>query len=239
MIKLQDGGDEMTTGDTAERLEAGLGADPGGRRWWRTPLLLVVTALITAVTVALLIGRWGAPGDASPEAGFARDMAIHHAQAVEMSFIVRGKTTDEALRTLAYDIITTQSTQRGVFMGWLQQWGLSQASSRPPMAWMSGHGHGGGATASPRPATGGLMAGMATPEEMERLRAATGREAEILFLQLMIRHHVGGVEMAEGVLRLSKREEVRDMAQHIVDSQNAEVTLMKRMLADRGAEPLP
>ena len=96
-----------------------------------------------SVPVALLIAwRWDAPRDDSAEAGFARDMATHHAQAVEMSFVIRDKSSDEELRTLAYDIIVTQSTQRGVFMGWLQEWGLPQASTAPRMTWMPGHAHG-------------------------------------------------------------------------------------------------
>src|SRR6185369_8412709 len=81
--------------------------------------LLFVTA-VAAVAALLIAWRAGAPRDDSAEAGFARDMATHHAQAVEMSFVVRDKSVDEALRTLAYDVIVTQSTQRGVFLGWLQ-----------------------------------------------------------------------------------------------------------------------
>ena len=70
------------------------------------------------------------PVDESVEAGFARDMATHHAQAVEMSLLIRDTTSDAALRTLAYDIIVTQSTQRGMFMGWLQAW---ERRRRPPV----------------------------------------------------------------------------------------------------------
>jgi uncharacterized protein (DUF305 family) len=207
---------------------------PPARR--RLPILGLVVVLLAAAALVLFFTRQGTPGDTSPEAGFARDMGVHHAQAVEMSFILRDKTSDEALRSLAYDIITTQSTQRGIFMGWLQQWGLDQSSDRPAMAWMAGHGHGGAATTIP---TSGTMPGMATEEEMNRLRQATGKDAEILFLQLMIRHHQGGVDMAEGLLRLSDRDEVRSLAQHIVDGQNAEIRTMKELLAKRGAQPLP
>ncbi|GIH59742.1 DUF305 domain-containing protein [Microbispora siamensis] len=207
---------------------------PPARR--RLPVLGLVVVLLAAAALVLFFTRQATLGDASPEAGFARDMGVHHAQAVEMSFILRDKTSDQALRSLAYDIITTQSTQRGIFMGWLQQWGLDQSSTRPAMAWMAGHGHGGAATTVPAP---GTMPGMATEEEMNRLRQATGRDAEILFLQLMIRHHQGGVEMAEGLLKLSDRDEVRALAQHIVDGQNAEIRTMTDLLAKRGARPLP
>ncbi|WP_030450587.1 DUF305 domain-containing protein [Herbidospora cretacea] len=203
----------------------------------RSLLLPVAAAVVVVVAIVLLLvnlARPGTPGDLSPEAGFARDMGVHHAQAVEMSFAVRDESTDDKVRTLAYDIITTQSAQRGMFIGWLQQWDLSQASSVKPMTWMAGHGH--AATAGVTP---GVMPGMATAEEMKRLAEAKGQAAEVLFLQLMIRHHEGGVEMAKGALELAERPEVRNIAQHIVDGQTAEIDLMKEMLATRGAQPLP
>lgn len=203
----------------------------------RSLLLPVAAAVVVVVAIVLLLvnlTRPGTPGDLSPEAGFARDMGVHHAQAVEMSFAVRDESTDDKVRTLAYDIITTQSAQRGMFIGWLQQWDLSQASSVKPMTWMAGHGH-----AAPANVTPGVMPGMATPDEMKRLADAKGQAAEVLFLQLMIRHHEGGVEMAKGAVELAERPEVRNLAQHIVDGQTAEIDLMKEMLATRGAQPLP
>jgi uncharacterized protein (DUF305 family) len=185
--------------------------------------------------LAVWLVRPAAPGDESAEAGFARDMATHHAQAVEMSLLIRDRTADAVLRTLAYDIIVTQSTQRGVFMGWLQAWGVPQTSTRPRMAWMPGHAH-------VAPTTGGevpLMHGMATDEEMRRLREARGAEAEILFLQLMIRHHEGGVLMARALEGLSRRADVLDMARSIDSTQRAEIDAMTKMLEQRSARPFP
>ncbi|MFC7643697.1 DUF305 domain-containing protein [Streptosporangium lutulentum] len=118
-------------------------------------------------------------------------------------------------------------------MGWLQQWGLNQASERPTMAWMAGHGHGGTAVAST------TMPGMASMDELKKLREATGEDQEILFLQLMIRHHEGGVQMAQALLKLSNRNDVTTAARHIVQSQTGEIKLMTDMLRQRGAQPLP
>jgi uncharacterized protein (DUF305 family) len=193
----------------------------------------VVVAVLAVAAVLFFAFRSGTPGDASPEAGFARDMGVHHAQAVQMSFAIRDRSDDVYVRNIAEDIITTQTAQRGIFMGWLQEWGLDQSSSRPPMAWMAGHGH----SATTAPAT---MPGMATKEQIAQLDALPkGTAAEILFLQLMIRHHEGGIQMAQGLLKLSDRPEVRNMAQAIVDTQTAEIKQMKDMLAQRGAQPLP
>ena len=161
-------------------------------------------------------------------------MATHHAQAVEMSFVVRDKSSDASLRTIAYDIIVTQSTQRGVYMGWLQAWGLPQTSTLPRMAWMPGHEH-------MTPAADGapLMHGMASDEELRRLQAAQGVDAEVLFLQLMIRHHEGGVIMANAVAGLTESAAVLGAANSIQSTQRAEISAMTEMLAARGARPYP
>jgi uncharacterized protein (DUF305 family) len=193
-----------------------------------------LVVVILSVAAGLLIGsRLGTPSDDSAEAGFARDMATHHAQAVDMSFVVRDTSSDQELRTLASDIIVTQSTQRGIFMGWLQQWGLPQSSARPRMAWMPGHAH-----AAPTTDGGALMHGMATDAELRRLRDASSVDAEIQFLQLMIRHHEGGIVMARALMALSDQPDLVQMAKNIDDGQRAENVEMRNLLAARGAQPL-
>jgi uncharacterized protein (DUF305 family) len=82
------------------------------------------------------------------------------------------------------------------------------------------------------------MHGMASDEELRSLADATGVEAEIRFLQLMIRHHEGGIVMARALLALSERRELVQMAKSIDEGQGAEITLMRTMLAARGAQPL-
>jgi uncharacterized protein (DUF305 family) len=206
----------------------------------RKPILIICGVLVLAVAALLLFGRDSTPGDTSPEAGFARDMATHHAQAVDMAFTIRDKGPEKQIRNLAFDIINTQSNQRGMFLGWLQQWELSQATDQRPMAWMTGHGHAAAPAAAGSPASAsGAMPGMATPQELTSLKEAQGKQAEVLFLQLMIRHHEGGVQMAEGLLKLSTRSEVVSMAQKIVDGQTGEIKLMTELLQQRGAQPLP
>jgi uncharacterized protein (DUF305 family) len=194
---------------------------------------IALVAVIGALATLSIASRSASPREGSAEAGFARDMATHHAQAVEMAFVIRDKSVDETLRALAYDIIVTQSTQRGVFMGWLQEWGLPQASTTPRMAWMPGHAQ------TERGAAGGisLMHGMASDDELRRLRAAQGSDAEILFLQLMIRHHEGGVIMARAVEGLSRHTDIVGIARSIDSGQRVEIAAMTEMLAKRGARP--
>lgn len=213
------------------------GAVARSRSWPRSIRIRALrTCLAGIVATSLAAGCARLPADDSAEAGFARDMATHHAQAAEMAFVVRDVSRDTRLRALAYDIIVTQSSQRGMFMGWLQQWGLPQTSSSPRMAWMPMPQH---SPAMHAGMGGALMPGMATDIELARLREATGTEAEILFLQLMIRHHEGGVHMARGVLMHSTRDEVVSMARSIDSGQTVEITLMTEMLAERGAKPYP
>ncbi|MCJ1677627.1 DUF305 domain-containing protein [Streptomyces sp. APSN-46.1] len=177
-----------------------------------------------------------APGLYSPDAGFARDMAVHHQQAVEMSFIVRDRTQDEPVRSLAYDIANTQANQRGMLLGWLDLWGLPKVvADEPPMSWMESGGHQGHDMGAAKP--GALMPGMATKEELAGLGSADGRDAEVLYLQLMTDHHKGGVAMAQGCARQCATPAERALAQGMVEAQQSELTLMADMLKQRGAAP--
>ncbi|MEU8520269.1 DUF305 domain-containing protein [Streptomyces sp. NBC_01216] len=173
------------------------------------------------------------PSSDSADAGFARDMSVHHQQAVEMSFLVRERTRDGEVRRLAYDIANTQANQRGMMLGWLDLWGLPKVESgTEPMSWMGMGGHGGTG-----PSDGALMPGMATRTELGRLRAADGAEAEVLYLQLMTDHHKGGVHMAQGCVDTCSVDVERDLARGMVAAQESELKLMADMLRKRGAAP--
>ncbi|MBT3073059.1 MULTISPECIES: DUF305 domain-containing protein [unclassified Streptomyces] len=198
-----------------------------------------VVLLLAVGLVALMVGRPSSASssaraaqsaaEGSADAGFARDMAIHHQQAVEMSFIVRDRTEDEDVRRLAYDIINTQANQRGMMLGWLEQWGLPKSSAEPPMTWM---GH----TMKPT-GDGSLMPGMATTAELKELKAAEGKAAEVLFLQLMTVHHRAGVDMARAGAEKADTDVIRNLAKGMVNGQESEIGLMATMLKARGAQP--
>lgn len=194
---------------------------------------LTVLALALAVALALggfLLGRSGTtPSAEGVDAGFARDMQTHHRQAVEMAFLIRDKTEDPALETLTYDIINSQAHQAGQMYGWLDSWGLSQTGERPDMAWMTEFGHEHGASQADAMAS----MGMATPEELQRLRDATGVDAERLFLELMIKHHEGAVDMAQLAAERATEDEVRRLAAAIIEVQGSETRLMREYLAAR------
>jgi uncharacterized protein (DUF305 family) len=162
-----------------------------------------------------------APAEDSAEAGFARDMMIHHAQAVQMAEIVRDKTESEEIRIMSADIALTQQAQIGQMQGWLAVWGLPATGREPAMTWM---GH----------PTEGRMPGMASPEELNDLQQASSEEADTLFLQLMIPHHEAALPMAKAVLEETNRPEVERLAGAIAASQLGEIEMMKGLLNQRG-----
>jgi uncharacterized protein (DUF305 family) len=206
------------------------------------PLRVVLMAVIAVglvllgggLAVALGIGRTDTPGADSVAAGFARDMSRHHLQGVEMANMVADRSEDPEVRQIAFDISATQTNQAGRMQGWLSLWGVPQ-SGGDTMAWMTeGGDHGHDMTAD-----GGLMPGMATEEELANLRDLRGPAFDVEFLRLMIRHHQGGLEMAEYAADHSGVPAVRDLAQAIARAQTAETRTMAAMLTARGGTPLP
>jgi uncharacterized protein (DUF305 family) len=85
----------------------------------------------------------------------------------------------------------------------------------------------------------GLMPGMATEEELAALRSLDGTAFDVEFLRLMMRHHQGGLGMAEYAVEHAGTAVVRTLAKAIAESQTAETTLMADMLSARGGIPLP
>ena len=186
--------------------------------------VLLIVAILVAVTFLYLWATSRPPGENSAEAGFARDMMVHHAQAVEMARIVEGKTNDPEMRSLAADMALTQQAQIGQMQGWLDVWGLPPTGTEEPMAWM---GH----------PTDGPMPGMATPQEIERLGELPPDKADEMFLRLMIPHHEAAIPMAQAVMERSDNPVVDAFAEKVVASQRVEVRNMQQMLEDMGAPP--
>ncbi|WP_026543763.1 DUF305 domain-containing protein [Arthrobacter sp. 35/47] len=186
---------------------------------------IAVLGAILLLALGVIGGRFLAgnpePGDASADAGFARDMQRHHAQAVEMSMLVLNRTETEPVRALAYDIALTQQQQIGQMFAWLQDWGLPQTGSGTPMQWMPDHQMGADQMSMP---------GMATEEDLQQLRQAEGTEAERLYLDMMIDHHRGGVQMAQAALDTATTAQVRDLADKLIESQSSEIDAMNTLL---------
>jgi uncharacterized protein (DUF305 family) len=195
-------------------------------------LLLLGGGLGLIVAPALGFGE-DTPAPDSVDAGFARDMATHHLQAVEMANLVPERSTDPVIEQLAFDIAELQLNQAGRMQGWLSLWDVRQTGGNR-MAWMTEGEHAGHAMA-----TDGQMPGMATDEELAELRSLTGEEFDVEFLRLMIRHHQGGFDMATYAADEAELHAVRNLAGTIAETQDVETTTMADMLAERGGTPLP
>ncbi|SNT10278.1 Uncharacterized conserved protein, DUF305 family [Asanoa hainanensis] len=199
----------------------------------RRRALLLTSAVVAAVLV--VIAAFGAgwfassrnhPGEDSVEAGFARDMSSHHAQAVEMSMLALDKSTQPDLRLLAGEIAQAQQAQIGMMQTWLRDWHLGPTGRQPQMSWMTD-----GASL----VHDGLMPGMASAADMTKLRNATGHDFDLLFLRLMQQHHLGGIHMVEGVLAETNETDVVWLAQSMANNQRAELEFIQQILAKIGA----
>jgi uncharacterized protein (DUF305 family) len=203
---------------------------------FRWPLIVGAVFLVAAAGVVLglrLEGEGtGFPADDSAAAGFARDMQTHHAQAVEMSMIVRDRTDDAEIRTLAYDIALGQQQQIGQMFAWLQLWGLPQTGEDARMEWAAA-AHPGSTTGPGMGTMEHAMPGMVPAADVQRLSALTGRDAEVWYLNRMIEHHRGGVAMAQAALQFELPEEVERLAETIVKAQTAEIEALTALLTQR------
>ncbi len=201
-----------------------------GLPFWLLPAVLAALLIVASTAAVWFWWDGRTPSSDSADAGFARDMTDHHSQAVDMSMIVYQRTEDDEIRTLAYDIATSQQAQIGMMQGWLTEWGLSLSRDGAPMAWaedeMAEHDMG-------DIETPGDMPGMVTNDQIENLRTLDPADMDIAFLELMIEHHKGGVMMAEAGLEEVDEDVLRNLAQTIVNSQTAEITNMEAMIAAR------
>ena len=193
--------------------------------------VLAVAALTSAGAVGWLVGhRHDSVSDASVDAGFARDMATHHQQAVTMAAFERDHTSNPNLKLLAYNIEDTQLFEIGEMQGWLDGWGLERSTSRTQMAWMGGHVHLGADK---------VMPGMATAVQLNRLQSLTGNALDVAFLQLMIHHHQGGLAMERYAVQHAKKSYVRNLARSMMAAQSSEIVSLEQTLRQLGGAPLP
>ena len=154
---------------------------------------------------------------------FAQMMIPHHTQAVEMSEIALGKDgVDERVLELAQRIKDEQAPEIEQLTGWLEAWGAEVPDmSMGSMGGMEGMDHGGSS-----------MSGMMSEEDMKVLEDADGPTASGLFLEQMIEHHTGAIEMAQTELNDGQNPQALELAQTIIDAQQAEISEMEDLLAD-------
>jgi uncharacterized protein (DUF305 family) len=150
---------------------------------------------------------------------FASMMIPHHAQAISMADTALKQATDPKVKALAPKIKAAQGPEIERMSAWLTGWGapVPAADDSSDMAGMEGMGD----------QTGGMM----SAKEITALDKATGSTFDRMWLQMMVKHHQGAVDMAETALDEGANPEAKKLAKSIIDGQSAEITEMNSILS--------
>ena len=169
-----------------------------------------------AEAIALSDTRFS-PADVS----FMQGMIVHHQQAVDMAKLVRQRTNNEAVLKTADRIEAGQKDEMEFMRTWLEDRNLDVA--------MQGMGH-----------AHHTMKGMASPEQMRELAAANGTAFDRLFLELMVAHHLGAVDMVDelhGVSGSAYDPVMYEFTNDVVSDQRSEIDRMNATLATLSTDP--
>lgn len=197
------------------RLAAAVASLGDGGSGWSTgkvALLVIVVALMTAAVSVSLADRFGSPRSGSVDVGFIHDMVVHHEQAIQLGVLGVANASDDSVSHFALEAIIAQQYEIGYMDALLDEWGIGPADpDRDAMAWMD------------MPTTVENMPGMATPDQMDAFRDASGADADAAFLRLMTEHHRGGIHMARYARDHAQSPLVADLADRMVRNQTAEI----------------
>jgi uncharacterized protein (DUF305 family) len=153
------------------------------------------------------------------DVAFVQGMIPHHRGAIVMAQLADGRAQDPEVQDLADRIEAAQGPEIQTLTGWLEEW-----NEPLPDEDMGGMVHG----------SGGMdMEGM-SEEDMAALDSAFGTDFDRLFLDLMVDHHRGAVDMAETEIAEGSNPDAVDMARGIVGSQTAEIQEMETLLTELG-----
>ena len=159
----------------------------------------------------------GQPAGYNPDdVAFATNMIPHHQQAVELSALVPDRSTNTELIALANQISAAKQPEINVMKVFLVQW--TEGTGNPTSS-DSGHA-----------AHGSTMQGMVDAATMAKLESLNGAEFDKLWLESMISHHQGAIEMAKAELANGDNVDAKSLATNIVTTQEAEIGQMKQML---------
>jgi uncharacterized protein (DUF305 family) len=150
---------------------------------------------------------------------FVQGMLPHHEGALAMAQLADGRAMDPRVIDLADRIEAAQGPEIETMTGWLEEWGEPLPEEN-----MGGMDHG----------SGGMdMEGM-SEEDMTALDSSSGAEFDRMFLEMMIPHHQGAVDMAKTEIADGSNPDAVDMAREIVESQTAEIEEMQTLLTELG-----
>ncbi|MFK5635446.1 MULTISPECIES: DUF305 domain-containing protein [unclassified Ornithinimicrobium] len=155
---------------------------------------------------------------------FAQQMIVHHEGAVEMSLLAQENAVTPEVRDLADQIEAAQGPEIERMKSWLQEWG-EPAGPEGDLEGMEGMDHGDMGSAME-------MEGMSQEEAMADLGSVSGAQFDHRFLELMIEHHRGAVTMAQAALADGQDPGAQELAEQVVQDQEAEIERMEQLLED-------
>ena len=208
----------------------------------------ITVGLVTVVTPPQTppIFNPGAPGEASrvisaaeavelsrtgfveADVRFMQHMIVHHAQAVEMVDLLETRAASPTVRLMGARIARSQAAEMALMQEWLASRGLPTTAADPHA------GHHGMGQAAADPDTP-VMPGMLSPAQMTTLAAAHGPGFDRLFLEGMIQHHQGALDMVEALLAHPDTAEdpmLSDFTSSVTADQSAEILRMQSILSD-------
>jgi uncharacterized protein (DUF305 family) len=204
------------------------------------------TVSTTSAPGAMMSGSGSAMMSAAPSAAdaqhnaadlaFAQQMIVHHQGAIEMADLAPTRAASQQVKDLAVRIKAAQGPEIQQMQGWLTTWGAAMPSSTNASSSEDTTGMDmGGMGSQGQMTSGGVTTAMSIPgmmsdADMQQLTAASGTEFDRLFLQQMIVHHQGALEMAGTELAQGSSAAALALAQSIKTSQTAEITEMQQML---------
>ncbi len=168
-------------------------------------------AVVLALGAATLAGCGAAEEHNDVDVAFATEMIPHHAQAVEMAAMVDGKDVDPAVADLAAQIADAQEPEIATMSSWLEEWDepVPDPSGSMPMD----------------------MPGMMSEDQMASLEAARGAAFQTAWLEMMVEHHEGAIDMAQTEQAEGEDTEAVALAEEIEAGQAAELIVMEDLLA--------
>ncbi len=145
---------------------------------------------------------------------FLDTMSAHHHSGMEMAQMAESKSSRGEIKGLAKMMREDQEKDIALMQKLKQQW----------------YGGKGDAVNMQMPGMKESMKGMES--KMAKLRAGQGDAFDAMFLTMMSQHHQDGIKMAQTALARGQHEEVKQIAQKIIDSQRKEMDVMKNWKSD-------
>lgn len=160
---------------------------------------------------------------------FMQGMIMHHAQAVEMTALIKSRTDNQEIRLLGARISQSQTDE----MEFMKRWLETRESLMPPMSGESNMNMPGHGKSSHHHM---MMPGMLTSKQMDALKKAKGAEFDRLFLTGMIQHHKGALTMVKDLFDTAgagQDAELFNFASDVDSGQRAEIRIMQTMLGEK------